>query len=485
MNWLFIIFIFCTFTFQGCVASNDSLDDSWINESESQTVSELTSLIDNAQLNFDEPVLEVSKGTQFNLQNQIHIQHPYYGVSDIKWYVDQEHVVSVVDQGVFLAKNSGQTNIKAFVGSLATNLSVIVTTESASTSNNNEDDEDFETNDENTTDPGVPTDIEEPTETPNNSSQNEIPNLNEETLNRIEMKLNDTYFTGDTVRLKANLYFDSGTVYNVSYQFTTPQGKIEKLTWQALTPHAHIQNGNTVSFDDYGATTISASFQSVVSKKLIDIKVKSETPKSYSDRFLGYDDFPGYESWAENTCPPIHFGENGGYASHLCPEIIMNQPFGPTHVVSLGQGGYITLEFHGYYPVDGEGPDLTIFENPLLSSTHNLFAERAEVSVSQDGHKYFSFECDVFDPDFIYEGCAGVNLVNMNADWLNPSISGGDTFDLADLDLSYIRFIRIKDLNTCMPGDPTYSTDGSELCEAQGKEGFDLDALVILNGHRE
>jgi hypothetical protein len=54
---------------------------------------------------------------------------------------------------------------------------------------------------------------------------------------------------------------------------------------------------------------------------------------------------------------------------------------------------------------------------------------------------------------------------------VDPSVAGGDPFDLADVGLSEARFVRIHDVSgeTCPDaGGPT-------------SDGFDLDAVSIVN----
>ena len=68
----------------------------------------------------------------------------------------------------------------------------------------------------------------------------------------------------------------------------------------------------------------------------------------------------------------------------------------------------------------------------------------------------------------------------------DPTVSGGDHYDLADLGLAWIQYIRIEDLDTCQPGDPTYETQQFKtLCKGPGVQGFDLDAMAIVNGVKE
>ncbi|MCP5464745.1 MAG: hypothetical protein H7A33_06965 [Deltaproteobacteria bacterium] len=196
--------------------------------------------------------------------------------------------------------------------------------------------------------------------------------------------------------------------------------------------------------------------------------LESEEPATLADRFLN-DDMTFYsEGFVDDTT----FGRDE------FPEITYGVPGGSLDVVSLGSGGELIIEFANYLPVDGDGPDFTIFENPFYP-----WYECAEISVSEDGENYFSFACDQYDEDEVYAGCAGVGVVNSDLeteDYLDPALSGGDTFDLADLGtdhgMSTVRFLKIKDIGLCLPSeDDAYPNPG----------GFDLDALVIINGVRD
>lgn len=183
-------------------------------------------------------------------------------------------------------------------------------------------------------------------------------------------------------------------------------------------------------------------------------------------------------------------GVNGGFKRHLFPAIVYGRPqTGGTHVYSLGGGGTILITLNGYIIVDGPGADFTIFENPQALTGYQLFAERAQVGVSDRGtdmEDFVFFPCDAFDPMFEYAGCAGVRTVNASANPLDPQVSGGDAFDLHDVKLAYAKHIIIRDLGTCRADDPTYyAADGSLLCAASGTQGFDLDAMAIVNGVNE
>lgn len=174
-------------------------------------------------------------------------------------------------------------------------------------------------------------------------------------------------------------------------------------------------------------------------------------------------------------------GEGGGFHEEMLPDIVLGAPrgIGPyqgsLHVFSLGIGGEIVLEFTDYIVFDGEGVDLTVFENAFQvgSDPQNTFAEPGIVGVSNDGVNFIEFPCDPVNRPF--SGCAGVKPVLANADLsdidpTDPAVSGGDSFDLRDVGLQTARFIRIRDSGLGLgPIGP-------------GTAGFDLDAVAIIHG---
>ena len=167
-------------------------------------------------------------------------------------------------------------------------------------------------------------------------------------------------------------------------------------------------------------------------------------------------------------------GSGAGYGQDKLPDIILGPPesgtpnSGAMHVLSLGVGGEIILSFGEQTIVDGEGPDFIVWENAFWISgdPENPFAELGEVSVSTDGETWHVFPCEPdleegydnhcagWRPRLEYDPCVLVPL--------KPHEVGGDAFDLADLELSEIRYVRIRDL----------SSSGRAP-----SAGFDLDAV--------
>jgi hypothetical protein len=197
-------------------------------------------------------------------------------------------------------------------------------------------------------------------------------------------------------------------------------------------------------------------------------------------------------------------GPGAGFGQSELPGVVLGGPQGlglfdgALDVLSLGQGGVIELEFVDNVIVDGPGVDFTVFENAfftiVLGVVGDPFSEPGRVSVSQDGVSWHVFDaCQTapLDPP-LHPGCAGVfaslsdaldpatphasiptetpaaDLVGVPLGSLVvPAGSGGDSFDLADVGLSWARYVRIEDV-------------GPALGFA-GTVGFDLDAVTAVN----
>jgi hypothetical protein len=169
-------------------------------------------------------------------------------------------------------------------------------------------------------------------------------------------------------------------------------------------------------------------------------------------------------------------GQNAGFGQDEFPEIVYGPPVGAgtlegsIDVVTLGGGGEIAFGFGGNAIVDGPGPDFILFENPWFigGDPTDIWAEPGVVSVSDDAQTWVDFPCQ--NDAYPYTGCGGWHPVLSNPDNgispLDPTVSGGDAFDLADIGVTHARYVRIHDVSF-RGGAPT--------------EGFDLDAAAIVN----
>jgi len=196
------------------------------------------------------------------------------------------------------------------------------------------------------------------------------------------------------------------------------------------------------------------------------------------------DGTPGAEEPLPYASSVVSFepGDGAGFGEDKLPDVVLGPPHGggeqagSLDVLSLGKGGSIVLGFEPYAIVDGDGADLVVFENAFWpgGDPSAVFAEPGQVSVSDDGEEWHAFPCDdAGDGAGHFAGCAGVTPTEKydakTLVPLDPALSGGDAFDLADLGLERVRFVKI--------------TDRSNAGTAPSA-GFDLDAVGVVSAER-
>lgn len=175
-------------------------------------------------------------------------------------------------------------------------------------------------------------------------------------------------------------------------------------------------------------------------------------------------------------------GNGGGFNEDELPDIVLGCPhgggeeIGGSHVLSLGHEGSITLEFVDNEVYDEKGADLLIFENSIKplpgTGAVNPGYDLAKVEVSADGKEWKTFPFDTGTR----KGCAGHSPVYSNPDTdegkkikpTDPEKAGGEAFDIADVGLKLVRFVRITDLGLSTLGGKT-------------TKGFDLDAVAAVH----
>jgi hypothetical protein len=200
-------------------------------------------------------------------------------------------------------------------------------------------------------------------------------------------------------------------------------------------------------------------------------------------------------------------GANGGFNAELLPAVALGAPVGgglavgSLDVLSLGRNGSLVLRFVDNVIVDGPGVDFTVFENPFVeigagSISLPPFAEPGRVKVSQDGVTWSEFPCPLVEEevDPYWPGCTGVypaisdhtkettphasipttapieDLVGVHILSLQaPPGSGGDSFDLADLGLAWVRYVKIE--------SASFDARSATL----GQSGPDIDAVVAVH----
>lgn len=174
-------------------------------------------------------------------------------------------------------------------------------------------------------------------------------------------------------------------------------------------------------------------------------------------------------------------GQNSGQSSEFFPKNVFGLPdssaryelaaVSPDQICSLGFGGEIVLGFKGRILRDLPGSDFTVFENAFYAPDfHKIFIEPGIVSVSKDGITYIDFP---YNP-LTFVGCAGLVPINGDKNPKNPLESGGDSFDLADIGMDSVRYIKITDIASLLLNrkHPLYDAVAT---------GFDLDAIVGLH----
>jgi len=209
-------------------------------------------------------------------------------------------------------------------------------------------------------------------------------------------------------------------------------------------------------------------------------------------------------------------GPNAGFGVGNMPGNVLGAPNGnenpqtPTfdqaHLVSLGTGGQIVLEFTATEIVDGPGADFTVFENPVQPAhdANQSFVDSAVVAVSNDGNNWTTFPFNIVSTEqsqLVYKanylGFAGVipslsSPTNGRSPFI-PAQSGGDQFDLSTVGLQKARFIRINDTGTttvAATADPDVDivNDYVNLIDPNPQQpglgisaGFDLDAIAAIH----
>jgi hypothetical protein len=169
-----------------------------------------------------------------------------------------------------------------------------------------------------------------------------------------------------------------------------------------------------------------------------------------------------------------HFGPGQSFGQDRFPAAVLGPPKGggacqaSLDVVSLGNGGFVVLEFAGNAIVDGPGPDFIVFENPFYigCDPSSVFAELGTVAVSEDGRTWTSFPCTATAAP--YGLCSGWHPVLANADTntidpTDPSVAGGDPFDLADVGVKRARYVRITDRPDLVGDNGVYDLDAVSI----------------------
>ena len=130
------------------------------------------------------------------------------------------------------------------------------------------------------------------------------------------------------------------------------------------------------------------------------------------------------------------------------PDVVLFAP--DDQSIGLGSGRFI-YSLRTLVMIDGDGPDMTIYEADFGAVEFGL----VDVLVSMDGLSYVSISGTM---------STGVRITG---DASHGSANHRKSFDLAGSGLSEVRYIKLQGL-----------ADGAP----SGTNGFDLDAIGIING---
>jgi len=189
---------------------------------------------------------------------------------------------------------------------------------------------------------------------------------------------------------------------------------------------------------------------------------------------------PFVPDWPEGTDPfadaivSFEPGPDAGHGWDDALDIVLGWPegrgatAGSLDVLSLGERGVVVIEMTDLSIYDGPGPDFIVFENAFSG-----WLETGTVAVSADGEEWLEWVCEADNAEDGFPGCAGVGYVYADStgmiDPTDPEVAGGDAFDLADLGIEEVRFVRVQD-----SGFNDWAYGGTT-------GGFDLDAVAAVN----
>jgi hypothetical protein len=165
-------------------------------------------------------------------------------------------------------------------------------------------------------------------------------------------------------------------------------------------------------------------------------------------------------------------------------------------------GGSIVLGFDDNIIEIAPGEDFTVFENVFFinGDPNQRFMEPATVSVALFEDEWHRFPIDVvppatatstpptMDPFYYNRGFAGRNATT-GGDPTDPRQSGGDSFDISQLQvpgLTWVRFVKLQStghqaLRDDFGGQPVLHTQILGASNGTGSSGFDLDAVTAVH----
>jgi hypothetical protein len=193
--------------------------------------------------------------------------------------------------------------------------------------------------------------------------------------------------------------------------------------------------------------------------------------------------------YTDNTRGPLDIAHPAnGLASYGSPTSALGAADN-TGVVSLGDGGSITLTFDRAI-ANGSGADFAVFENGF----GDAFLELAFVDVSSNGVDFFRFPSVSLTPTATqiggFSALDATNLFNLAGKF---RAGYGTPFDLSNLtgvspllNLNDVRYVRVTDvIGTINPLYASHDSLGNIVNDPYStgfaSGGFDLDAVGVLN----
>jgi hypothetical protein len=199
---------------------------------------------------------------------------------------------------------------------------------------------------------------------------------------------------------------------------------------------------------------------------------------------------PSFVGWATGVSDLTRGPRNianlaAGLASFGSAANALGAPDGTVGVVSLGDGGSITVTF-AQAIINGSGADFAVFENGFAFQG-GVFAELAYVEVSSDGVNFVRFPATSLTPTDSQVGPFGSldpsNIHNLAGQFVALE---GTPFDLADVGLSTATHVRLVDVvGSIDPAYASYDENGNPINDLWPTEfasgGFDLDAVGVIH----
>ena len=195
----------------------------------------------------------------------------------------------------------------------------------------------------------------------------------------------------------------------------------------------------------------------------------------------------GLQNIANPTGP---YASVGSAADALGP--VAGAPGGSSGVVSLGDGGSITLTFAQAIR-NGAGDDFAVFENGFASGG-GVFAELGFVEVSSNGTDFFRFDAVSLTQTATQIGGFGTldptNVHNLAGGFASGQGAGFDLGDLVGrsplLDVDNVGYVRVVDVvGSLNPLYARYDSRGNKINDPYATPfasgGFDLDGVGVIN----